>query len=159
MDNKKLYPPPPGWRFQVFDIVDGLAISNRVREPTDFDSLGVDAIVCLEDWDYAWSPPVPQNHLYLHVPIDDDDTVDPKTREGARFVAQLVQGQSRVLVHCTEGLNRSALVAARALMFLGYEAQDAIDLVRAKRGDDDGLPALGNRSFEQWLLAEGAVSD
>lgn len=53
------------------------------------------------------------------------------------------------LIHCQAGLNRSSLVAARAIM-LGYgaTAAHAIDLIREKRS-----PAcLCNRSFEEWLL-------
>jgi Dual specificity phosphatase, catalytic domain len=53
------------------------------------------------------------------------------------------------LVHCQAGLNRSSLVAARALMLDGFTAQDAIALLREKRS-----PAcLCNRSFESYLLS------
>lgn len=52
------------------------------------------------------------------------------------------------LVHCQAGLNRSGLVAARALMLMGHTADSAIDLLREKRS-----PAvLCNRSFESFLL-------
>lgn len=51
------------------------------------------------------------------------------------------------LVHCQAGLNRSSLVAARALMLDGMTAIDAIALLREKRS-----PAcLCNRSFEAHL--------
>ena len=52
------------------------------------------------------------------------------------------------LVHCQAGLNRSGLVAARALILRGYEPQDAIDLLRKSRCD----MVLCNQSFEEWLL-------
>jgi protein-tyrosine phosphatase len=113
-------------------------------------------IVALDDWEYTWSPPVPENHLYVHFPIDDADTVDPKTRQVARLVADLVGGEHRVLVHCVQGLNRSSIVVARALMFLGYSAAEAIDLVRLRRGLDEGFGALGNERFVEWLLLEEA---
>jgi hypothetical protein len=52
-----------------------------------------------------------------------------------------------VLVHCQAGLNRSSLVAARALMLDGRTAGDAIRTVREKRS-----PAcLCNRAFEDYL--------
>lgn len=52
------------------------------------------------------------------------------------------------LVHCQAGLNRSSLVAARALMLDGMSAVDAIELLRTKRS-----PAcLCNASFERWLI-------
>lgn len=54
-----------------------------------------------------------------------------------------------VLVHCQAGLNRSSLVAARALMLAGSTADDAIATIRKRRS-----PAcLCNPSFERWLRA------
>lgn len=52
------------------------------------------------------------------------------------------------LVHCQAGLNRSSLVAARALMLGdGMTADEAISLIRSKRS-----PAcLCNPAFEEWL--------
>jgi len=60
-----------------------------------------------------------------------------------------------VLVHCTEGLNRSGVVVARTLMVMGRTADEAIRLVRQQRGlTVDGFPALGNEAFVEWLLSE-----
>jgi protein-tyrosine phosphatase len=51
------------------------------------------------------------------------------------------------LVHCQAGLNRSSLVAARALMLSGLTADAAISLLREKRS-----PAcLCNGAFEAYL--------
>lgn len=51
------------------------------------------------------------------------------------------------LVHCQAGLNRSSLVAARALVLDGMTPDDAIALLREKRS-----PAcLCNPAFEEWL--------
>lgn len=52
------------------------------------------------------------------------------------------------LVHCQAGLNRSSLVAGRALMLSGLSGREAVALLREKRS-----PAcLCNRSFESYLL-------
>lgn len=52
------------------------------------------------------------------------------------------------LVHCQAGLNRSSLVAARALMLQGATASDAIRSLRIERS-----PAcLCNPAFEAYLL-------
>jgi protein-tyrosine phosphatase len=155
---KRIHPPPEGWQFEIFEVLPGLLLSKALVEPDDFASLGVDAIVALDDWEYTWSPPVPENHLYVHFPIDDADAVDPKTREVARLVADLVTTGYRVLVHCVQGLNRSGMVVARALMFLGYGAEEAIALVRQRRGVDEGFGALGNEWFVAWLSSEEAES-
>lgn len=54
-----------------------------------------------------------------------------------------------VLVHCQAGLNRSALVVARALMLEGMDARNAIELIQTKRS-----PAyLCNKSFRRWLMS------
>ena len=56
------------------------------------------------------------------------------------------------IVHCQAGLNRSSLVAGRALTKIGYSGPQAIRLLREKRS-----PAcLCNKSFEAWLRAKRA---
>lgn len=54
-----------------------------------------------------------------------------------------------VLVHCQAGLNRSSLIAARALMLGGLTAEEAITLVREKRSP----VCLINKTFESYLLS------
>ncbi len=149
-------PPPPSWQMEVFEVVPGLFIATRFAAGTEYRTLDVDAIVDLEDWEDAWTPPVPFGSLYVCLPMDDGDDVDPKVPELAVFIASLVKSGRRVLVHCTEGLNRSGVVVARALMDMGMTATEAIDLVRRRRGPSvDGFPALSNPAFEDWLRREG----
>jgi protein-tyrosine phosphatase len=67
--------------------------------------------------------------------------------------ADLVNGWralGKTLVHCQAGLNRSGVVTAWALIKSGMGAQEAIDLLRAKR---DPL-VLCNPRFEAFLLAK-----
>jgi Dual specificity phosphatase, catalytic domain len=144
---------------QVFEVLPGLLIGTRLDASTEYETLGVDVIVDLEDWEWAWTPPVPLGRLYVSFPMDDDDRVDPQVPQLATFIASLVSSGRRVLVHCTEGLNRSGVVVARALMEMGYTASAAIDLVRRQRGPSvDGFPALGNPAFVDWLLQEGRTA-
>jgi hypothetical protein len=141
---------------QVFEVVPALSIATRLDTSAEYGTLDVDVIVDLEDGEAAWAPPVPLGRLYVSFPMDDGDEVDPKVRELAVFIASLVTAGGRVLVHCTEGLNRSGVVVARALMAMGLSASDAIDLVRRQRGPSvDGFPALGNDAFVDWLHREG----
>jgi protein-tyrosine phosphatase len=60
------------------------------------------------------------------------------------------------LVHCVQGLNRSGMVIARALMFMGYSVDESIELVRRSRGLDEGFGALGNEHLVAWLTSEEA---
>jgi hypothetical protein len=141
----------------VFEVDRGLFIATRLGSEAEYASLDVDAIVDLEDWATGWVPPVPLGRVFVSFPIDDGDEVDPKVVEVAALVASLIRAGSRVLVHCTEGLNRSGVVVARALMEMGRTADEAVDLVRRARGPSvDGFPALGNPAFVEWLhLEEG----
>lgn len=52
------------------------------------------------------------------------------------------------LVHCQAGLNRSSLVATRALILDGMPAEEAVALVRERRSN----ACLCNPAFERWLL-------
>lgn len=62
--------------------------------------------------------------------------------------ARMLDGPT--LIHCQAGLNRSNVVAARALMFVtGMTGREATDLLREKRS-----PAcLCNKMFESYILS------
>ena len=143
----------------AYEVTSGLFIAGWLGPADDFGALGVDAIIDLESWERAWPPPLPPaNKILIRYPIEDDEGVDPKVTPIARMVADLVRDGHRVLIHCTQGLNRSALVAARALMELGDSSIEAIERVRAARGEDEeGFGALGNEAFVRWLLQQGAT--
>lgn len=67
--------------------------------------------------------------------------------ELAALVNEYRRDGKNVLVHCQAGLNRSSLVATKALIFDGMLPDHAIKLVREKRS-----PAcLCNPAFEKWL--------
>ena len=92
--------------------------------------------------------------LRMHVPIWDDKMVNPTgVRAAALTVAERVTAGKRVLVHCSAGLNRSGVVSARALMFMGVPVAEAIARVRSARGPY----ALSNRDFVAWLHEEAAA--
>lgn len=53
----------------------------------------------------------------------------------------------RVLIRCQAGLNRSGLITALTLMMAGYEADEAIAMIRERRSQH----ALFNNHFVSWL--------
>ncbi len=99
----------------------------------------------------APSPRLRPDGLWIHLPIWDGEMEEADAvRDAARTVAERVAAGRRVLVHCWAGLNRSGVVSARALMFMGVPVSEAIARVRAARGEN----ALFNDAFVAWLHEE-----
>jgi hypothetical protein len=90
----------------------------------------------------GWTGPV---QSILALVMEDNDT---QPLDGVDGIAAWVNSRKEpVLVHCGAGLNRSALIAARALMLRGRTADEAIALIREKRSQY----CLCNAHFEHWL--------
>jgi len=87
----------------------------------------------------------------LRCPIDD---AEPRPQElamvkqAAKDVARHVKAGRHTLVTCQMGLNRSAFVAALAMINMGVEPAEAIARIRGKRGKY----ALCNEWFEAFVL-------
>ena len=92
--------------------------------------------------------------LVLHCPMQDEDDfhIDPvRIGHAASLVTVVLQREGKVLIHCTGGLNRSAVVAARAIeIFVGCTPREAVALLRKQRDEY----VLCNRAFERWVLGE-----
>jgi hypothetical protein len=101
---------------------------------------------------YAWARPADWSVQELRYGIPDNLISDidlNRLRKAVDFAHQQWKSGDRVLIRCQAGLNRSGLVTALVLIKEGYSPAQAIDLIRAKRGED----ALCNYQFEQWLLS------
>ena len=74
---------------------------------------------------------------YFHLPIRDGDVPGPEFEQAwASAGAQLRQrlrGGEKILIHCKGGLGRTGLVAARLLVELGLDPEDAVRRVRRAR--------------------------
>ena len=99
---------------------------------------------------YASANPVDWFVIEMRFGIYDSDMADFDAADLLDIVAvthRQWKAGKQVLVRCQAGLNRSGLVMALVLIREGYSADDAIDLIRQRRGSS----ALCNRRFVAWL--------
>jgi protein-tyrosine phosphatase len=88
-----------------------------------------------------------------------DDTLEPTraelriARDAAAMVNMHRSAGRRVLVSCMQGRNRSALVAALALVLQGTPPTMAITQVRRYRKHPEGKLVLSNPAFMSFLLS------
>jgi protein-tyrosine phosphatase len=151
-DHKK---PPPVDHSHPYEVVPNLYISGHPDRSHDFITKGVGVVVDLEG-DIDSSVPEARQQgsttLYVYWPIEDGPMPDEHSvRSIAVFVAHLIDNDNKVLVHCRSGHNRSGLICARTLIEQGKSPDEAIKIVRKKRGDGH---ALENENFVNWLHRE-----
>ena len=147
----------PSWQANV--IVPGLFMGGTADEDVtmiaaqraDFgDTKPYDAVVTL----YAWAQPVGWEVEELRYGFGDGVMghvdVDRLLRL-AIWAWERWKSGDRVLIRCQAGLNRSGLVTALVLLLDGYEAAEAIQVIRDQRSPR----ALCNQAFVTWLHDEG----
>jgi hypothetical protein len=87
---------------------------------------------------------------YFEDGLDAPSTKEKATIErAANVVATALEAERTVAVLCSAGQNRSCLVAARALVKLGWAPDVAIEIMREHRGN-----ALYNQHFVRYLRGE-----
>jgi protein-tyrosine phosphatase len=98
---------------------------------------------------HPWETYKVKHELDSHLAVRMHDTADQPTGQVDLLAAWVnsCRESGPVLVHCQAGLNRSALVTARALMLAGATADEAIGLIREKRS----AACLCNPAFEAHL--------
>lgn len=96
-----------------------------------------DGITHVIDCQAVGSPDIYLNTTiqYLHCPTDDDG--DPKGFEwfdpGVRFGVAAMQGDGRLLVHCTAGINRGPSMTYAILLALQWEREAAFTVIKQSR--------------------------
>jgi protein-tyrosine phosphatase len=129
--------PAPPW--PATEIVEGVWQSGH-PEPGE----RWDAVIDLD----GDQPPLEDVGLYVRWPIVDGPVPEHALLVGlADLVADLWRAGKRVLIHCAGGMNRSGLLVAAALIRTGMRAEEAIELIRARRSG-----ALSNQQFVEHLL-------
>jgi protein-tyrosine phosphatase len=120
-----------------------LFVSGEVEDWEALGERGIDTIVDMDGRVDSGLPEAPNAILYVYHPILDDDLPNlAKIDALGRLVADLVGSGHRVLVHCRMGFNRSALVIATALTYMGMSGEQALEHLRERRPG-----ALFNENF------------
>jgi protein-tyrosine phosphatase len=141
--------PGSGWD----EIVPGLSMGGHVRQGPAGDLVPVvvgaefDVVISLYHRE-GHAPPGAVVHHCREIPDGPLTAAQlADASEMAEVAAASVRGGRSVLVRCRSGYNRSGLVVAQALVHLGFQADDAIALVRRRRSKW----ALNNRLFVEYL--------
>ncbi len=115
--------------------------------PTDEEVTKYKYIICLNGKPSYYTP---HKTFIICYPFDDVDQMPPEDdiHELAKMAVQFSK-MGPTLIHCSAGFNRSGLVTALTLMYLGRTATQAIAQLRLKRCDE----VLSNNTFHDWLLA------
>lgn len=120
-----------------------LLVSGAIDDWAIVSGRGVDTIVDMDGDVDPGLPEVPNEILYIYFPILDEGLPDLRKLDAlGRLVASLVEQGHGVLIHCRMGFNRSNLVAATALTYLGRSGEAALRHIQALRPG-----ALFNEAF------------
>ena len=128
----------------------GLTEQEHLGEPLEEDHYSFDNPYDLIITLYADAQPAPWGVVELRYGFPDDDISDDQITPClrlARYGWEQWRSGANVLIRCQQGVNRSGLVTVLVLMFDGMSANDAISLVRSRRGG----AVLNNKAFEKWL--------
>jgi len=138
------------WLAEIVPIDDDgrLFLSAAIHDWQPILDLGIDTVIDLEGGVDHGVPELANKFLYIYLPIVDGELPDlDRLHAVARLGATLIRQGDRVLSHCGLGLNRSALMAALILRYLGMDAAAAVDRCRERRP-----AALYNQIFADYLL-------
>ncbi len=138
------------------EIIPGLWMGGHVY--LDHDGIPMPATI-RDEFDIVFSlhrernprfqPPTHIAHYY--VPLDDEHSMSAGRLRDAKALATRVANAHttgyRVLVRCHAGYNRSGLIVGLALRQLGWDAPDAVELIRHQRS----VYALHNPYFVELI--------
>ena len=92
-----------------------------------------------------------QKQFNIHVPFNDDNTIPDINYllDIVSLVEFALDNHKKVYIHCTSGMNRSALICALLLIKVKcYSPIEAIEHLRAIRSGY----VLNNQKFYNWLI-------
>lgn len=111
-----------------------LFVSGAIEDWEALRQLRINVVVDMDGGIDDGLPEGPDAIFYVYHPIRDEDLPNLAQIEAlGRLVADLVSAGHRVLVHCRMGFNRSVLVIATALTYMGLSGREAISDLRRRR--------------------------
>ena len=111
-----------------------LFVSGNIEDWSAIRRLRIGVVVDMDGDVDAGLPQGSDEIFYIYHPIRDEDLPNlAKIEALARLVADLVAAGHRVLVHCRLGFNRSVLVVATALTYMGLSGREALADLRRRR--------------------------
>jgi len=111
-----------------------LFVSGAIEDWDAVRRLRINVVVDMDGGVDAGLPELPDSIFYVYHPIRDEDLPNMVQIEAlGRLVADLVSAGHRVLVHCRMGFNRSVLVIATALTYMGLSGRQALADLRLRR--------------------------
>jgi protein-tyrosine phosphatase len=111
-----------------------LFVSGAIEDWSAVRALRIGVVVDMDGGVDVGLPEAPESIFYVYHPIRDEDLPNLAQIEAlGRLVADLVSAGHRVLVHCRMGFNRSVLVVATALTYMGLSGREALDDLRRRR--------------------------
>ena len=125
-----------------------LFLSAAIDDWAGIDRLGITTVFDLEEGIDPGVPTVPGGILYIYFHFDDEGLPDMGRLGGlADLGAQLCGSGHKVLVHCTMGFNRSALLTGKILYRMGMKGPDVVRRLQERRPG-----ALYNDTYAAYLL-------
>lgn len=124
-----------------------LFVSGEIDDWEPLRRARIDTIVDMDGDIDPGVPEAPNQILYVYYPILDEELPSSeKLHAVGRMVAELVRTKHVALVHCRMGFNRSNLVIATALTYLGMTGEQALRHLQQIRPG-----ALYNESFANYV--------
>lgn len=124
-----------------------LFVSGEIDDWEPLRQARIDTIVDMDGDVDPGVPEAPNQILYVYYPILDEELPScEKLHAVGRMVAELVRTKHVALVHCRMGFNRSNLVIATALTYLGMTGEQALQHLQQIRPG-----ALYNENFANYV--------
>ncbi len=125
-----------------------LFLSAAIQDWKPITDRGINVVIDLEGGVDHGVPEVSNEFLYIYLPIHDGELPDlDRLHAVAKLGAELAKRGDRVLAHCGLGLNRSALMVALILRYLGMDGPATVERCRQRRPG-----ALYNEIFADYLV-------